>query len=64
MQWESWQAFWAMGGAGRYVWGSYGFTLLLIAAELIGLVRRRKASLRALARWQTLHRKTGGTPQP
>ena len=30
-----------MGGYGLYVWGSYGVTLVVMAAELV-LVRRRK----------------------
>jgi len=34
MQWESWSAFWSMGGAALYVWGSYGVTVLLLAVEL------------------------------
>jgi len=35
MQWESWSAFWDMGGAAFYVWGSYGLTFALIALELV-----------------------------
>jgi len=38
--WGSWQAFWAMGGHAPFVWGSYGVTLAVLAAEL-WLVRRR-----------------------
>jgi heme exporter protein D len=33
--------FWAMGGYGLYVWGSYGVTVLAMAAEVV-LLRRRK----------------------
>ena len=40
MSWASWDAFWAMGGYGLYVWGSYAVTAALLAAELV-LVRRR-----------------------
>jgi heme exporter protein D len=54
MIWESWQAFWAMGGYGLYVWGSFGMTLLCIVAE-IGLLRRhRTQALKRLRRLQTL----------
>ena len=31
MIWDSWDAFWAMGGYGLYVWGSYAVVLMCIA---------------------------------
>lgn len=34
MIWESWDAFWAMGGYGFYVWGSYAVVLLCIVVEI------------------------------
>ena len=40
MQWASLDAFLQMGGHGRFVWGSYGVTLVLMVAEII-IVRRR-----------------------
>lgn len=53
MNWESWQAFWAMGGYGLYVWGSFGMTLLCLAAE-IGLLRRHRRQVwRRLKRMKT-----------
>ena len=42
MTWGSFDNFLAMGGYGLYVWGSYGVTLVLIAAELVLLGRRRR----------------------
>ncbi len=46
--WASWGDFWQMGGYGLYVWGSYGVTLLALAAEAVGvrqrLHRARKAA--------------------
>jgi heme exporter protein D len=33
----------SMGGYGFYIWGSYLFALIAIAAELVGLSRRKKA---------------------
>ena len=51
--WRSVGEFLAMGGYGPYVWGSYGVTLLVMAAELIGVRRRRRAAvseLRGLSR--------------
>jgi heme exporter protein D len=50
VNWESWQAFWAMGGYGLYVWGSFGMTALCIAGE-VWLVRRRRVQV-----WQKLRR--------
>ena len=41
MNWQSASDFWAMGGYGLYVWGSYGVTLVLIVVEVL-LVRARK----------------------
>jgi heme exporter protein D len=51
MNWAKLAAFWAMGGYGLYVWGSFGMTLLCVVAE-IGLLRRHRAS----TRWQRLRR--------
>ncbi|MBC7208057.1 MAG: heme exporter protein CcmD, partial [Methyloversatilis sp.] len=33
MNWENASHFWAMGGYGFFVWGSYGVTAAVIAAE-------------------------------
>ena len=54
MIWESGQAFWAMGGYGLYVWGSFGMTLLCIVAEIALLRRHRTQVLQRLRRLQTL----------
>jgi len=43
MNWGSPAEFFAMGGYALYVWGSYGVTAVLIVAELVLLVRRRRA---------------------
>lgn len=54
MNWESWAAFWAMGGYGLYVWGSFGVTALCIAGEvwLLGRHRRQvRQRLRRLLAW-------------
>lgn len=56
MIWESWQAFWAMGGYGLYVWGSFGVTLLCVVAEVWLLRRHRLQAWRRLKRmksWDT-----------
>lgn len=54
MNWESWEAFWAMGGYGLYVWGSFGMTALCIAGEvwLLGRQRRQvRQRLRRMLAW-------------
>jgi heme exporter protein D len=38
--------FLAMGGYPFYVWGSYGFTLAVMVAELAALRRRTRAAVR------------------
>jgi heme exporter protein D len=46
--WASWSDFFAMGGYGLYVWGSYGVTLVVIALELSALRRRRRHALQSI----------------
>ena len=48
MIWESWGAFWAMGGRGLFVWGSYGVLAFAVIAELVTLKRARTSALKAL----------------
>jgi heme exporter protein D len=50
MSWGSAGEFFAMGGYAFYVWGSYAVTVVLIAAELWLLARRRRTLLRRLGR--------------
>jgi heme exporter protein D len=45
MNWESWSAFWDMGGRGFFVWGSYGALAVAVIAELISLRGARKRAL-------------------
>ena len=48
MIWHSAAEFFAMGGYGLYVWGSYGVTLVLMLAEpLLAASRHRRAGLDA-----------------
>jgi heme exporter protein D len=47
MIWESWGAFWSMGGRGAFVWGSYGVLAVAVIAELVTLKRARTAALNA-----------------
>ena len=48
MKWASLSAFFAMGGYGFYVWGSYLVTALLICAEIALLISRHRAARRAI----------------
>ncbi len=50
MNWESPAAFFAMGGYGLYVWGSFGVCALLMIVEPILASRRRKNILHSLRR--------------
>ena len=44
MNWGSWNEFFAMGGHGFYVWGSYGVAAAAIALEIWALARRSRAA--------------------
>lgn len=46
MIWASWQDFFAMGGYGFYVWGSYLVTLICIVGEITLVLNRRRTSLK------------------
>jgi len=49
MNWHSSAEFFAMGGYGVYVWGAYGVTAVLMLAELVSaMVRRRRAQTQAI----------------
>jgi heme exporter protein D len=50
MNWGSAADFWAMGGYGFYVWGSFGACALGFAAEVVLLKLRRRAVLQGLRR--------------
>jgi heme exporter protein D len=48
MNWPNAAEFFAMGGYGFYVWGSFGVTAACIAVEVIVLAARIKQAKRAL----------------
>ena len=50
MQFESWTAFFAMGGHGLYVWLAYGATFLVLAISYFS-VRAAKKRLRQELSW-------------
>ena len=45
MNWGSAADFWAMGGKGLYVWGSYAAVVAVIAIELWLLRARRRSAV-------------------
>ena len=46
MIWKSWSDFFAMGGYGLYVWGSFIVTFVCLAGEVM-LLKQRGKSIRA-----------------
>ena len=46
MQWQSWQAFFNMGGYAFFVWTSFGLTALCVILEVVALRSRNKEALR------------------
>ena len=57
MNWTSPTEFFAMGGYGQYVWGSFGVAIVVLGAEWHLLRQRRKAALLQVKRKLTLRRK-------
>ena len=49
MIWNSWSEFWAMGGYGLYVWGSFGVTALCMLVEIFWVQRAREQALNQIA---------------
>jgi heme exporter protein D len=52
MNWGSFEQFAHMGGYGLYVWGSYAVTFVLLAVELVSLVKRKKSIEQQMTRQQ------------
>ena len=48
MIWNSVSEFWAMGGYGDYVWGSFGVTALFMAIEVAQVRYERQKTLQRL----------------
>lgn len=61
MNWGSWQNFLAMGGYGLYVWGSYAVTLVVLVAEILELIMRRRGVIGRLAKFYASRRRTDET---
>ncbi|GGB45382.1 heme exporter protein D [Oceanisphaera marina] len=52
MKFDTWSAFWAMGGYGFYVWLSFGFTLVALVGIVISTMATKKSLLRAVKQKQ------------
>lgn len=61
MNWDSWSAFWAMGGQGLYVWSAYLAAILMIASEIAVLALTRHSILEHLGRYARIRRKHSKT---
>jgi heme exporter protein D len=61
MNWHSWSEFLAMGGYALYVWGSYAVTLLVLIAEIVALVMRRRGVIERLAKFYAARRRNHET---
>ncbi|NBY69247.1 MAG: heme exporter protein CcmD [Betaproteobacteria bacterium] len=49
MIWNNLNDFWAMGGYGLYVWGSFGVTALFMALEVVWVKNARVQALSQVA---------------
>ncbi len=62
MNWNSPAEFFAMGGYGLYVWGSFGLTALLMIFEPLFIRHRYRQILRTLRRERIAEEINGDTP--
>jgi heme exporter protein D len=51
MIWDSWSDFFAMGGYGLYVWGTFIVFVICMLGEVVMLVQRWGAIRQRLGRW-------------
>ncbi|PSJ44563.1 heme exporter protein CcmD [Zobellella taiwanensis] len=52
MKFDSWSAFWAMGGYGFYVWLSFAVTLLALIGLVVATITTKKRLLREVKQKQ------------
>lgn len=52
MKFDTWSAFWAMGGYGFYVWLSFGLTLLALVGLVVATMVTKKSLLRTVKQKQ------------
>ncbi len=49
MNWAGWSDFFAMGGYGFYVWGSFLVSFICMVGEVVLVLNRRRTLLRQLS---------------
>jgi heme exporter protein D len=64
MNWGSAGEFFAMGGYGLYVWGSYALALLLMLLEPLMAARRHRRALRQAQAEAGVDWSAGGRAEP
>lgn len=52
MKFDTWSAFWTMGGYGFYVWLSFGLTLLALIGLVVTTMVTKKSLLRTVKQKQ------------
>ncbi len=62
MIWESWDAFWAMGGYGLYVWGSYAVVLICLLLEIALARAGQRASVQTAREFREQETAHDATP--
>ena len=62
MIWNSWSDFWAMGGYGVYVWGSFGVTAALMLIEMVWVKQARAKGQQLGRKVQTGYDSESGQP--
>ena len=60
MSWGSIGEFFAMGGYGWFVWGSYAVTIVLIAVELVLIAARHRNAVRSIRDGSRANRRSPG----
>ena len=51
----NWTEFFAMGGYAGFVWGAYGFAAVVLLANILAALHRKKSVLRLLRHYTKLH---------
>jgi len=62
MSFDSWQAFWDMGGYGLFVWPSYALTFITLLALVAHAVRRHGRLQQELQRLERLQQRERKSP--
>ena len=50
----NWAEFFAMGGYGVYVWGSYGFAALIFVINVVAAIRKKQTAIKMLKKLMSM----------